>query len=262
MDFKHIVVEHQGTEAVALIRLNRPKQLNALNLELMDELAAALHELDNNAHVRVMVLTGNDQAFAAGADVTEMVNATALEMDLQNRFAAWNRISSVRKPIIAAVSGYVLGGGCELMLSCDMVVASETVRIGQPEIKLGVMPGAGGTQRLTRAIGKALAMELILTGRMMTADEALRLGLLNRVVPVECYLDEAMRLAKQVAEFSPIALMLAKQAVNHAFNSFLDEGLLFERKNFSLCFTGPDQKEGMQAFLEKRPPRFNTPATE
>ncbi|MCS6918004.1 MAG: enoyl-CoA hydratase-related protein [Chitinophagales bacterium] len=256
MDYQYLVVDPQVAPGVALVRLNRPNQLNALNLALMDELAAALEVLDSSEPVRAIVLTGNDRAFAAGADITEMADASALDMALQHRFASWERLEKIRKPLIAAVSGHVLGGGCELMMACDMVVASETARLGQPEIRLGVMPGAGGTQRLTHAIGKPLAMELILTGRTLSADEAFRAGLVNCVVPKECYLDEAIRLACRIAEHSPIALALAKQAIKQAFQLPLHEGILAERKNFSLCFSSADQKEGMSAFLEKRKPRF------
>lgn len=256
MSYRYLLFEASVAPHVALVRLNRPAQLNALNREMMAELADVLEKLDADESVRVMVLTGSDKAFAAGADIAEMADASPLEMDLQKRFADWDRLRSIRKPIIAAVSGYVLGGGCELMMACDLVVASETALFGQPEIKLGVMPGAGGTQRLPRAVGKALAMELILTGRYLTADEALRAGLINRVVPAAAYLQEALHLAAQIAGHAPMALMLAKQAVNQAFNSPLEDGLRFERKNFSLCFASADQKEGMKAFLEKRSPRF------
>jgi enoyl-CoA hydratase len=256
MSYEFLIVDPQVEQHIALIKLHRPKELNALNRQLMQELQQALQELDEDEKVRVIVLTGDEKAFAAGADIRQMADATALDMLKLNQFATWDQVKKTRKPMIAAVSGFALGGGCELMMHCDLIVASETARIGQPEIKLGVIPGAGGTQRLTRSLGKALAMELVLTGRSMTAEEALRIGLINKVVPVELYLQEAIHLAKQVAENSPIATQLAKESVLHAFNTTLDEGLHLERKNFYLCFAGEDQKEGMHAFIEKRKPVF------
>lgn len=256
MSYEFLIVDPQVEQHIALIKLHRPKELNALNRQLMQELQQALQELDEDEKVRVIVLTGDEKAFAAGADIRQMADATALDMLKLNQFATWDQVKKTRKPMIAAVSGFALGGGCELMMHCDLIVASETARIGQPEIKLGVIPGAGGTQRLTRSLGKALAMELVLTGRSLTAGEALRIGLINKVVPVELYLQEAIHLAKQVAENSPIATQLAKESVLHAFNTTLDEGLHLERKNFYLCFAGEDQKEGMHAFIEKRKPVF------
>ena len=252
MNFELIIVNPQIEKHIALIQLNRPKELNALNRQLMNELKEALQQLDEDDQVRVIVLTGNEKAFAAGADIKQMADATAMDMVKLDQFSAWDQIKKTKKPMIAAVSGFALGGGCELMMHCDLVVASETARIGQPEIKIGVMPGAGGTQRLTRSVGKALAMEMVLTGRFFTAEEVLRVGLINKVVPVELYFAEAMNLAKLVAENSPVALKLAKEAVLQAFNTTLDEGLLLERKNFYLCFASEDQKEGMKAFVEKR----------
>ena len=256
MSYEFLIVDPQVEQHIALIKLHRPKELNALNRQLMQELQQALQQLDEDEKVRVIVLTGDEKAFAAGADIRQMADATALDMLKLNQFATWDQVKKTRKPMIAAVSGFALGGGCELMMHCDLIVASETARIGQPEIKLGVIPGAGGTQRLTRSLGKALAMELVLTGRSLTAEEALRIGLINKVVPVELYLQEAIHLAKQVAENSPIATQLAKESVLHAFNTTLDEGLHLERKNFYLCFAGEDQKEGMNAFIEKRKPVF------
>ena len=256
MSYEFLIVDPQVEQHIALIKLHRPKELNALNRQLMKELQQALQQLDEDEKVRVIVLTGDEKAFAAGADIRQMADATALDMLKLNQFATWDQVKKTRKPMIAAVSGFALGGGCELMMHCDLIVASETARIGQPEIKLGVIPGAGGTQRLTRSLGKALAMELVLTGRSLTAEEALRIGLINKVVPVELYLQEAIHLAKQVAENSPIATQLAKESVLHAFNTTLDEGLHLERKNFYLCFAGEDQKEGMHAFIEKRKPVF------
>ena len=256
MSFEFILVNDQVEKYIALVQLNRPKELNALNRQLMTELKEALQQLDSDDKVRVIIITGNEKAFAAGADIKEMADATALDMLNRDQFAIWDQIKKTKKPLIAAVSGFALGGGCELMMHCDLIVASETAKIGQPEIKIGVMPGAGGTQRLTRSIGKALAMEMVLTGRFFSAEEALRAGLINKIVPVELYLQEAVALAKVVAENSPVALKLAKEAVLQAFNSSLDEGLLFERKNFYLCFSSEDQKEGMKAFVEKRKAEF------
>lgn len=252
-----IKVNDQFEKHIALIELNRPKELNALNLQLMQELRDTLKQLDNNAEVRVIIITGNEQAFAAGADIKQMADKTAIDMLLIDQFSTWDQIRKTRKPIIAAVSGFALGGGCELAMTCDMIIASETAKFGQPEIKIGVMPGAGGTQRLTKAIGKAKAMELVLTGRFLSAEEAKSYGLVNKVVPVEMYLFDATQLAKEIAAMSPIATMLAKEAVNRSFETFLDEGLHFERKNFYLAFASEDQKEGMAAFVEKRMPNFN-----
>lgn len=253
---QYITVEQAAAPYVALIRLNRPKELNALNLQLMGELRDALKALDQNADVRVIVLTGNERAFAAGADIKEMANRTAIDMLTIDQFSTWDQIKKTKKPIIAAVSGFALGGGCELAMTCDMIVAAETAQFGQPEIKIGTMPGAGGTQRLSRAIGKQWAMEMVLTGQFMSAQKAYQAGLVNRVVPTELYLSEALKLAQQIAAQSPVAVQLAKEAVLQAFNTTLDEGLLLERKNFYLTFASDDQKEGMSAFVEKRPPNF------
>ncbi len=251
-----ILVTPQAQPHVALIQLNRPKELNALNLQLMGELRDALKELDDNDDVRAIIITGNARAFAAGADIKQMAGKTAIDMLNIDQFSTWDQIRKTKKPIIAAVSGFALGGGCELAMTCDMIIASETAMFGQPEIKIGVMPGAGGTQRLTKAIGKAKAMEMVLTGKFMTADEAEKHGLINRVVPVELYLDEAFKLATEIAQMSPVAAKLAKESVNRAFETQLDEGLHFERKNFYLCFASEDQTEGMNAFVEKRKPEF------
>ncbi|HVF99965.1 MAG TPA: enoyl-CoA hydratase-related protein [Chloroflexia bacterium] len=241
---------------VTIIQLNRPEVLNALNLQLMDEIIAALDALEADDTVRCVVLTGSERAFAAGADIKEMAGATTVDMMMRDQFAKWDRIRRFKKPIIAAVSGYALGGGNELAMLCDMIVASETAQFGQPEINIGVMPGAGGTQRLTRAVGKAVAMDMVLTGRMLGAREALQFGLVNRVVPVEAYLKEAVKLAKSIAEKSPIAVQMAKDAVLKAFDTPIQEGLLHERKNFYMLFSTEDQKEGMAAFIEKRKPEF------
>jgi enoyl-CoA hydratase len=256
MNFEFIHVENQFSPQIALVRLNRPKELNALNLQLMLELKKALQELDEDEAVRCIIITGNQQAFAAGADIKQMENKTAIDLLKIDQFETWDQIRKTKKPIIAAVSGFALGGGCELAMTCDMIVASETARFGQPEIKIGIMPGAGGTQRLTRAVGKALAMEMVLTGKFISAEEALKAGLINKVVPEELYLEEAVKLANEVCAMSPIATRLAKESVNKAFETGLQEGLFFERKNFYMSFTSEDQKEGMSAFVEKRKPDF------
>ncbi|HEY8917789.1 MAG TPA: enoyl-CoA hydratase-related protein [Chitinophaga sp.] len=256
MQPEFIIVHQQVAAYVAHIQLNRPNALNALNLQLMTELKAALQTLDADDQVRAIIISGNEKAFAAGADITQMAGKSAIDMYNTDQFSTWDAIKKTKKPIIAAVSGFALGGGCELAMLCDMIVASETARFGQPEIKIGVMPGAGGTQRLTRAVGKALAMEMVLTGRFITAAEALQAGLVNRITPVELYLEEAIKLAKEVAGMSPLAVKMAKEAVLKAFDSSLEEGLHFERKNFYLLFASDDQKEGMQAFIEKRAPHF------
>ncbi|MDP5172883.1 MAG: enoyl-CoA hydratase-related protein [Bacteroidia bacterium] len=254
MSYTYIEVTKQIKPYIGLIRLNRPKELNALCLGLMDELVLAFRDLDSDSEIRCIVITGNERAFAAGADIKEMAGKTSTDMLQVDQFSKWEAIKNVKKPIIAAVSGFALGGGCELTMLCDMIVASESAQFGQPEIKIGVIPGAGGTQRLTRAIGKARAMELVLTGRFISAQEAYDAGLITRVVPVELYLEEALSLAQKVAAMAPIAAQLAKESVNAAFNSHLDEGLRLERKNFYLLFATEDQTEGMEAFVEKRPP--------
>lgn len=251
-----VKVTHSVRPHVALVELNRPAELNALNLELMTQLKEAVQSLDKDEDTRVIVITGNARAFAAGADIKQMAGRTAIDMVEIDQFSTWDAIRKTKKPLIAAVSGFALGGGCELAMLCDMIVASETAQFGQPEIKIGVMPGAGGTQRLTRAIGKARAMEMVLTGKFITAQEALSFGLVNRVVPVELYLENALALALEIATLSPVAVRLAKDAVNRTYETFLDEGLHFERKNFYLLFASEDQKEGMAAFMEKRKPQF------
>lgn len=253
-EYENILVEQE--DGVAVVRLNRPKVLNALSGPLMAELVDALEGLDADRAVRCIVLTGNERAFAAGADIAEMADASAVEMMQRNQFERWERIRKVRTPIVAAVSGFALGGGCELAMICDMIVASESARFGQPEILIGVIPGAGGTQRLTRTVGKALAMEIVLTGRQITAREAHAAGLINRVVPNELCLESAVQLAREVAARPPIAVMLGKDAVLKAFDTTLEAGLDAERKNFFLLFGTEDKREGMQAFLEKRPPQW------
>ncbi len=238
--------------AVATLRLNRPDVLNALNIPTMDLLIETLERLDNDPAVRCFVLTGNERAFAAGADIKEMAEASAVDMYERNNLARWERIKRIRKPIIAAVSGFCLGGGCELAMLCDIIIAAESAQFGQPEINIGVIPGAGGTQRLSRAAGKYRAMELILTGRMFGAKEAYELGLVTRIVPTEVYLEEAIKLAKQIAERSPMAVRFAKDTVLKAFETPLSEGLEYERRMFYMLFATDDQKEGMKAFMEKR----------
>ncbi|HSD84713.1 MAG TPA: enoyl-CoA hydratase-related protein [Anaerolineae bacterium] len=250
MDYTLILTsvnEHTG-----LIQINRPQQLNALNAVVMEELARALEEFDRDERVGCCVITGNQRAFAAGADIKEMVDATAVEMLQRDNIARWDRIKKIKKPVIAAVSGFCLGGGCELAMACDLIIASESAQFGQPEINLGVIPGAGGTQRLTRALGKSKAMELILSGRYLTAREAEQFGLVARVVPVEVYLDEALKLANEIAARPPLAVRFAKEAINKAFETSLSEGLEFERRLFYFLFATEDQKEGMRAFVEKR----------
>lgn len=254
MDFIKVTKDH--APHVALIQLNRPKELNALNVQLMTELAEALKALDKDEEVRAIILTGNDKAFAAGADIRQMAGKGTIDMLQGDLFGIWTQISKTKKPTIAAVSGFALGGGCELAMSCDMIIASESAQFGQPEIKIGVMPGAGGTQRLTRAVGKVKAMELVLTGRFMDAEEALSYRIINRIVPVEVYLKEATKLAQEIATMSPLATQLAKESINRAFEVSLEEGLYFERKNYYMLYSSEDQKEGMNAFIEKRKPNF------
>lgn len=254
MSYETILVSTEG--AVGLIQLNRPQALNALNRQLMAEVLDALKAFDANEAIGCTVLTGSDRAFAAGADIKEMADAGAVDMLLRDQFATWDAVRRIKKPIIAAVSGFALGGGFELAMMCDMIIASESARFGQPEINIGVIPGAGGTQRLTRAVGKALAMELVLTGRMLTAEEAKAAGLINRVVPVESYRTEALKLAQEIATKPPVAVQLGKEAVLKSFETHLPEGLEFERKNFYLLFASEDQKEGMAAFVEKRKPTW------
>ncbi len=257
MNYTSIIVtthDTDGGQGFAIIQLNRIEVLNALNIQLMDELVTALESLDKDDAVRVMIITGNEKAFAAGADIKEMSDASAVEMLIRDQFARWDRVRRIKKPLIAAVSGFALGGGCELAMTCDIIIASETAKFGQPEINIGVMPGAGGTQRLTRAVGKAKAMEMVLTGKMISAEEAMQWGLVNKVVPVEYYLEEAKTLAREIASKPPIAVRLAKESILKAFDTTIEAGLEYERKNFYLLFASEDQKEGMKAFVEKRKP--------
>ena len=251
-----VLVERQPESRTAVVRLNRPKQLNALNGAVMDALCDALEALDGDDAVRAIVVTGNERAFAAGADIGEMAGASAVEMLRSNRIGQWDRVRRISKPVLAAVSGWCLGGGCELAMTLDLIVAGEGARFGQPEIKIGVIPGAGGTQRLTRAIGKSKAMEMILTGEPISAAEAERAGLVARVVPDELVVEDALALAATIATQSPLALRLAKEAVNAAYEMSLSDSLTHERRLFYLLFASDDQKEGMAAFLEKRTPDF------
>ena len=248
--YDNIITRVDGRVGVA--QLNRPKALNALNRELMTELMTALEAFDADPAIGCMVVTGSARAFAAGADIKEMAGATPARMMTGSFIDLWDRLQRIGKPVIAAVSGFALGGGCELAMACDMIVASETAQFGQPEINLGVIPGAGGTQRMTLAVGKALAMEMVLNGRYLSADEAQRYGLVNRVYPVELYLEEAVRLANEIAARAPVALRLAKEAINATFEMPLRAGLDHERRLFYLLFSTDDQKEGMDAFINKR----------
>lgn len=255
MAYKTLIVDVQNS--VQLIRLNRPDALNALNSELLRELAAALGKADADSKVRAIVITGSEKAFAAGADVKEMSNKSFSDMALTDFFGSeTNAITAVRKPVIAAVSGYALGGGCELAMMCDFIIAADTAKFGQPEINLGIMAGMGGTQRLTRFVGKSKAMEMHLTGRFMDAEEAERCGLVSRIVPAKKLVDDAMATADKIAEKSAVSVMAAKEAVNRAYETTLAEGLLFERRSFHGLFATDDQSEGMTAFLEKRTPQF------
>ena len=255
MAYENIIVETRGR--VGLITLNRPKALNALNDALMNELGEALAAFDADEAIGAIVITGSDKAFAAGADIAAMKDLGYRDVYMGEYITRnWERMKSVRKPVIAAVAGYALGGGCELAMMCDIIFAAEGARFGQPEIKLGIIPGAGGTQRLPRAVGKAKAMDLVLTGRMMDAAEAERAGLVSRVVPAERLMDEALAAAERIAEFSLSSVMMAKESINRAYEAPLAEGILFERREFHALFATEDQKEGMAAFIEKRKPNF------
>lgn len=254
MEYTTILVE--SGDGVGLVRINRPRQRNALNGTVLTELADALEAFDRDEGVRCLVITGDERAFAAGADIKEMAEATAVEMLERDNIGRFDRIRGIKKPIIAAVSGWCLGGGLELAMSCDIIIAAESAQFGQPEINLGVIPGAGGTQRLTRAVGKSKAMEMVLTGDAIGAQEALALGLVSRVVPVEQYLPEALALAREIASKAPIAARFAKEAVNKVFETSLTDGMAFERRLFYFLFATEDQREGMRAFVEKRKPEW------
>lgn len=249
-----VLVERDGP--VGIVLLNRPDALNALSDDLMGELVSTLAELDRDEDVRCIVLGGSENAFAAGADIAELAESSAIELYYQRRVERWDAIAGLWTPLIAAVSGYCLGGGCELAMACDLIIASESAQFGQPETGVGVIPGAGGTQRLTRAVGKAVAMDMILSGRFLSADEALRVGLVARVVAREAWLEEAKRVAREIATKAPVATRLAKEAVDRAFESPLRLGLEHERRLLYLAFASEDAKEGLTAFLEKRKPRF------
>jgi enoyl-CoA hydratase len=252
--YTSILIETRGRAGLATI--HRPQALNALNGAVMSELIEALEAFDADPAIGAMVITGDERAFSAGADIKEMSDASAIDMLLRDSISRWDRLRRLHKPLIAAVSGWCLGGGNELAMACDMIVASETARFGQPEINIGVIPGAGGTQRLTRAVGKAIAMEMILNNRLLSAEEAAQHGLVNRVVPVERCLEEALALANEIAARAPLAVRLGKEAVNNAFESFLRDGIADERRSFYLLFASQDQKEGMAAYVEKRAPQW------
>ena len=252
--YTHVLVRREGR--VGVIQLNRPQALNALNSALMDELVTALQEFDADPEVGCIIVTGSEKAFAAGADIKQMAQASVVEMIDSPFIGYWDKLARIAKPIVAAISGWCLGGGCELAMACDLIVAAESAVFGQPEINLGIIPGAGGTQRLTRAVGKSIAMDMVLTGRRLSAQEALQYGLVARVLPTEGFADAAVAVAVEIAARSPIALRIAKEAVNHAFELPLAEGIHLERRLFNMLFATADQKEGMAAFVEKRPPAW------
>lgn len=254
MAYETILVEKKGR--VGLITLNRPKALNALNTDVMNEVTSAARDFDNDAKIGAIVITGSEKAFAAGADIKQMKDLSYIEAYNQDFFEGWSALARTRKPVIAAVAGYALGGGCELAMMCDFIIAADTARFGQPEITLGVMPGMGGSQRLTQAVGKAKAMDMCLTGRMMDAEEAERSGLVSRVVPAGELMEETLRAAEKIASFSLPATMMVKEAVNRSFEVPLEEGLRFERRVFHSMFALEDQSEGMAAFVEKRSANF------
>ena len=254
MSYQTILVERDNE--IGIVQLNRPKVMNALSFELMSELVKSLEEMDNDPSIKVIVLTGSERAFAAGADLAEMSQASTVDLVLGRRFELWDRIRKISKPTIAAVSGYCLGGGNELAMNCDIIIAAEGATFGQPEVNVGIMPGAGGTQRLPRAIGKYRAMEMILTGKSISAEEAHRVGLVNRVVPQESLMEEAKKIAREIASKPPISVRVAKEAVLRAQDTTLEVGLEFERKAFYMLFATEDGKEGMRAFVEKRKPDY------
>src|SRR5215210_1921342 len=254
MTYETILVETKGK--IGIVRLNRPQALNALNAKVNEEMTAALDAFEADANTACVIITGNEKAFAAGADIKEMAGKSHINAFMGDFAANWDRVARMRKPVIAAVAGFALGGGCELAMQCDFIIAADNAKFGQPEIKLGVIPGIGGTQRLTRAVGKAKAMDLNLTGRMMDAAEAERCGLVARVVPLASLMDEAIKAAETIASMSLPSVLLAKEAINRAFEGTLAEGVRFERRVFHALFATEDQKEGMAAFVEKRPAKF------
>ena len=254
MAYEFVLTETRGP--VGIVRINRPRVRNALNDQTIAELVEGLEGFDRDASIRCMILTGDDRAFAAGADIAQMADATAIDVLDDDRFARWARFRALKKPVIAAVAGYALGGGCELALMCDLIVAADTAQFGQPEVKIGIIPGAGGTQRWARSVGKVRAMEAVITGEPISGIEAERIGLVNRVVPAGTQLDEAMRIATMIAQRPPLAVRLGKEAVNQALETTLGAGLDYERKLFYLLFASEDKREGMRAFLEKRPGSF------
>ncbi|MDD2920893.1 MAG: enoyl-CoA hydratase-related protein [Anaerolineales bacterium] len=254
MEYTSVLTEVRGR--VGIVKLNRPQAMNAFNMTLVAEVFDALEAFDKDENIGAMIVTGSEKAFAAGADIKEMAEASPFEMISQGRVEKWDRIRGIKKIVVAAVSGWALGGGCEFALSCDMIVASESAKFGQPEITIGVIPGAGGTQRLARLIGKNLTMEMVINNRTLTAAEALQFGIANRVVPVEGYLDAAVAFAEEIASRAPLATRMAKDAVNAAFETTLTEGLKTEKRNFYMLFSTEDQKEGMKAFIEKRKPNW------
>src|SRR5258706_2879696 len=254
MSYENIAVEKEGH--LGIVTLNRAEQLNALSFGLVKETAMAMEAMDQDPEIRVIIVTGGEKVFAAGADIKEMADAGPFDERVQGRLAYRDRINKITKPVVAAVSGYALGGGCELAISADIIIASETARFGQPEINLGTIPGSGGTQRLTRLVGKYRAMEMVLCGETIEAEEARRLGLVNKVVPVEFLLEEAKEIAGKIAAKPPLAVRFAKEAIQKALNTTLDEGLEYERKSFYLLFSSEDRREGMKAVLEKRKPEF------
>jgi enoyl-CoA hydratase len=256
--YENILVtkNYQNHKHIALVQLNRPKVLNALSTHLMRDVVDAFFALEDDNDVRVIILTGSDRAFAAGADIGQMAESNPIDHINDNRFRTWRQIPLITKPIIAAVNGFALGGGCELAMACDLIIAGDSARFGQPEIKIGTIPGAGGTQRLTHAIGKSKAMLAVLTGDMMDAYEAEKAGLVAKVVPAETLMQETFEIAKTIANRAPVAVKLAKEAVNMAFEASLKDGMEFERRNFYLTFASKDQKEGMKAFIEKREPNY------
>lgn len=255
---ENILLEYpyRNHQHIALVKLNRPKVLNALSTDLMTELVDCMTKLDMDPNIRVIILTGNERAFAAGADIGQMATATPIDQINDNRFRTWEMLRLITKPIIAAVNGFALGGGCELAMSCDLIIAGDDAKFSQPEIKIGTIPGAGGTQRLTRAIGKSKAMMMVLTGDMIDAETAYDWGLVAKVVPAQTLLQETFELAKTITERAPVAVRLAKEAVNKSFEMTLKDGMDFERRNFYLTFSSLDQKEGMKAFMEKRNPEY------